>query len=119
MIVINTMNDIKRVRKENSIPKELIDELEQYFKDIVSNITGKEIFDKYNIKDYGSIFVMEKKDNPKLIGKPKFVTVMEIGGTKYYKIVISKDDDSSIVVFSVANSFGEDFDKYINEFVND
>ena len=119
MIEINTMKDIRKVSEENRIPKPLIDELEQYFKDIIINLTGKEIFDKYNIKEYGSIFVMENTDNPRVIGTPKFVTIMEIGGTKYYKIVISKNDDSSIVVFSAANSFGAEFDQCINQFVID
>ena len=93
--------------------------LERYFKDIVINLTGKEIWDKYNIEHYGSICVMEITDNPNIIINPKFVTIIEIGGTEYYKIVISKDDDSSIVVFSAVNSFGAEFDQYINQFVID
>ncbi|WP_297430541.1 hypothetical protein [Clostridium sp.] len=119
MIVINTMKDIEAIKKQNRLPKPLINELEQYFKDIVTNLTGKEIFDKYDIKHYGSIFVMENTDNPNEIGIPRFVTIIEIGGTEYYKIVISKDDDSSIVVFSAANSFEAEFDKYISQFVID
>jgi hypothetical protein len=62
---------------------------------------------------------MENTDNPNKIGIPRFVTIIEIGGTEYYKIVISKDNDSSIVVFSAANSFGAEYDKYISQFVID
>ncbi|EKQ50594.1 MULTISPECIES: hypothetical protein [unclassified Clostridium] len=62
---------------------------------------------------------MEDTDNIKTLINPKFVTIIEIGGTEYYKIVISKDDDSSIVVFSAVNSFGGEFDQYINQFVID
>lgn len=119
MIVINTMADIRMIKEQNKLPKPLIKELEHYFKDIVTNITGKEIWDKYNIKYYGSICVMENTDNPRLITTPKFATMIEIDGIEYYKIVISRDDDSSIVVFSAVNVFGDEFELYINQFVID
>jgi hypothetical protein len=41
MIVINTMKDIEVIKEQNKLPKSLINELEQYFKDIVINLTGK------------------------------------------------------------------------------
>jgi hypothetical protein len=119
MIVINTMKDINILKELNKLSEPLINELERYFKDIVTNLTGKEIWGKYNIEHYGSICVMEDTDNIKTLINPKFVTIIEIDGIEYYKIVISKDDDSSIVVFSAVNSFGAEFDQYINQFVID
>lgn len=119
MIIISTMKDIRMIKEQGKLPKPLIEELEQYFKNIVTNLTRKEIWDKYNIEHYGSICIMENTDNPRIINTPKFVTIIEIGGIEYYKIVISRKDDSSIVVFSAANSFGEEFDQYINQFVID
>ncbi|MBC2582875.1 hypothetical protein [Clostridium sp. DJ247] len=67
MIVINTMEDIKNVKDNNSLPKALMEELEQYFKNIVTNLTGEEIWDSYKLEEYGSIFVMEDTDNPKIM----------------------------------------------------
>jgi hypothetical protein len=126
MIVINTMEDIREVKESNKLPISLLEELERYFKDIVRNLTGGDDFESYNLQEYGSIFVAESGDNPRnvegieLFDAPiEFVTLIEIGGIEYYKIVIVCNNESAIVVFCTAYSFGKEFESYIQDFVID
>ena len=133
MITINTLDDIRELGQEGRLPKVLVDELEQYFKDIVTNLTGKVIWDSYNLEEDGSIYILESTDNPKRMDElgfseedgglfgatPEFVIIIELGKVEYYKIVIACNNTCSMVLYCAVGTFGEEFDEYIKEFVID
>lgn len=133
MLIINTMKDIQKIQKERLLPQVLVEELEKYFKELVENITGKNNWNTYSLEHDGSIIVLDNTDNPhdlKEIGfhkvhggifssYPEFANIIELEGESYYKIIIVCNNSYALVVYSRVGQFGEEFEHWIQEYLED
>ncbi|WP_099190634.1 hypothetical protein [Tepidibacter mesophilus] len=133
MIIINTMKDIHRIRREKQIDKFLGEELEEYFKELTQSFTGTNELDTFNLEEHGSIIILEDTDDPhdlEEIGYPKehgglfsafpeFVNIIELEEASYYKIVIVCSNSYGIVVYSKVGQLGKGFEKWVSEYLED
>jgi len=65
MIIINTFDDIKELDRQQLVPQVLLEELKEYFKGLVKNLTGECIWETYSIEEDGSIYILDNTDNPR------------------------------------------------------
>lgn len=129
MIIINTMDDIQKLRNKNRVDKHLVEELEKYFKELTRSFTGTDNYNTFSLKDEGSIIILEESDNPQDLEEigfprehggvfstyPEFADLLQIGNVNYYKIVIVCSNSYGIVVYSRVGQFGEEFEKWVSE----
>ncbi len=133
MIIINTMEDIQKVKREKRITDSLVIELEQYFKEITESFTGTNNWNTFSLEEHGSIIILEQTDDPhdlEEIGYPKengglfssfpeFVNIIELEEESYYKIVIICGNSYGIVVYSKVGAFGKEFKNWVSEYLED
>lgn len=133
MIIINTMDDIQKLRNQKKVDKHLVDELDKYFKELTHSFTGRNNWQTFTLKEEGSIIILEEKDNPHdleeigfpkehgglLSSYPEFADLLKIGEINYYKIVIVCSNSYGIVVYSRIGQFGDDFEKWVEKCLED
>jgi nitrate reductase NapAB chaperone NapD len=127
------MQDIRKIKLEQQLPQVLVEELEKYFKELVENLTGKKNWNIYSIEHDGSIVVLENTDNPHDLDEigfskahggifssyPEFANTIELEGESYYKIIIVCNNSYALVVYSKVGQFGEEFEHWIQEYIED
>lgn len=129
MITIYTFNEIKRL---NNICKPLKDELLAYFQEIAEGIVG-EAWQEYNLSEVGPILIIEDDDTIEILDEyglmqgntnvpqslPEFALKVTVGDIKMLKIIWVCNDSFGLSVYYPLGKFGEEFDRYINEFIID
>lgn len=135
MLTIKTLRDIHRIRKENLLPQAVMDEIEQYFRDLTENLTGEEdAYLTYNLEMDGPILVLQANiDDPYdlpcygmtkeyggLFSVPiEFTSRVKIGNTDWFKTYILLDNDFCLILYSEVGRFGEEFDQYLSDYQED
>lgn len=131
MIRIRTISDIEEIRKNKILPSDYICEIEDYFKILVSNLTGKKCFDKYSFEHDGDIIVLTTDDDIydlPLPGLSKeygglYSAIIESCNKKkirnrwIYQFLMLCNNDYVLVFYSEAGQFGKQFDQWIEEYI--
>ena len=133
MLIINTNTDIKKIKQKSLLHNALIQELEQYFKEITESLTGDaKAWKTYNIEEDGSIIVLQpeiddpsnieefgfSKENGGLFEAPiEFVILISLEEIEFYKTTIVINNSCCIVIFSEKGKFQEDFDQFLEEYI--
>ena len=126
MIIINTLNEINNLKL---ISKSLKEELLKYFQEIAEGVVG-ETWKDYNLSEVGSIVVIEDGDTidvldefglmqgsniPQLL--PEFALKVIIGETEMLKIIWVFGDSNGISMYYPVRKFGEEFDKWVSDYL--
>ncbi|EKQ50596.1 MULTISPECIES: hypothetical protein [unclassified Clostridium] len=126
MITIYTYKEIKELANVSS---ELKEELQTYFQEIAESIAG-ETWKDYNLSEVGSIVVIEDSDTIYVLDKfglmqgnkvpqilPEFALKVIIDETEMLKIILAFGDSNGISMYYPVGQFGEEFDKWISDYL--
>lgn len=129
MITIYTFDEIEKI---NTISDGFKEEVKRYFQEIAEGIVGTE-WREYRLEEVGPILVIEEEDKVDVLDEyglmqgskttpfsiPEFVLRANVDGREVMKIIWICDDSFGLSVYYPIGQFGEEFDKYIMEFLMD
>lgn len=129
MIIIQKLEDIKRLKKRNELPKDYLMELEKHFRDTYKNIPTKKSIEEFSLKEYGEIVILQRGDDVKnleeiglnsedegLLGSyPEWVEILDLGETKVYYTCIVRNNENAIVIFSQVGIHNQEIENWLRE----
>ena len=128
MIRINTYEDIEKLRQRKELSEELLDELEQYFKEVVESLTDdNKAWKAHDLSAEGPFWILEPGvDDPEnltnfgsLLEAPiEFTSLVRLTDTDYFRAVLVLDNEYCLVVFSEVGRFGE-LDNHLTQYLVD
>ncbi|MBP2031904.1 hypothetical protein J2Z42_000569 [Clostridium algifaecis] len=131
MRIIKTLKDIELLKEKSQINKEVLIEIEEYFKNLYNNIgkpEGKTIND-FSLKDCGIIVYLEDEDNvwnleeiglnPEgngLLGAiPEWIDEQLIGKNALESICIVCNNEYALSIFLLKNNLDNEVKKWIED----
>ena len=126
MIIINTLEDIE---KAEITPKELKEEILQYFQEIAESVVDK-YWKMYNLKEVGDIVVLEGDDSIEVLNRynlldkqskkitliPEFTEVIVIGDVKMIKTTFILGDSFGITLYHKSGKLGIENENFLKEY---
>ena len=126
MIIINTLEDIE---KAEITPKELKEEILQYFQEIAESVVDK-YWKLYNLKEVGDIVVLEDNDSIEVLNKyslldkqskkiksiPEFTEVIVIGNVEIMKTTFVLGDSFGITLYHKIGKLGTENENFLKKY---
>lgn len=133
MRIIKKLHDIELLRKGQSISKEILEEMEDHFKNIYKNLGEAEGFDikEFSLKDSGIIVYLESGDNIKdleeigldpedngLLGAiPEWVEEQSLEDCTLITVCILCNNEYALSIFFRHNAFESELESWLNEYI--
>lgn len=131
MRIIKTLRDIELLKEKSQINKEVLAEIEEYFKNIYNNIGKPEgrTINNFSLKDCGIIVYLEDGDNvwdleeiglnPEdngLLGAiPEWIDEQPIGEDALESICIVCNNEYALSIFLLKNNLDNEVKKWIED----
>ena len=126
MIIINTLQDIE---KAEITPKELKEEVLQYFQEIAEREVDK-YWKMYDLKEVGDIVIIEDDDSIEVLNKynlldkaskkitstPEFTEIISVGGIEVMKTTWILGDSFGITLYHKIGKLGTENENFINQY---
>lgn len=135
MLTIRTIEDVRRIRDEHLISEQIVAEIEQFFKMLSESLTGEpDGWKTYDITPDGPILVMQPGiDDPNVMNvygmtaqnhglfgsMIEFTSKIRLDGVELFKTVLVLDNSFCLVIYSEVGKFGEEFDQYLTEYLDE
>ena len=126
MIIINTLQEIE---KAEITPKELKEEVLQYFQEIAEREVDK-YWKMYDLKEVGDIVIIEDDDSIEVLNKynlldktskkitstPEFTEIISVGGIEVMKTTWILGDSFGITLYHKIGKLGTENENFINQY---
>lgn len=126
MIIINTLQEIE---KAEITPKELKEEVLQYFQEIAEREVDK-YWKMYDLKEVGDIVIIEDDDSIEVLNKynlldktskkitstPEFTGIISVGGIEVMKTTWILGDSFGITLYHKIGKLGTENENFINQY---
>lgn len=131
MRIIKTLKDIELLKEKSGIDKEILNEIEEHFKNIYRNIGEAEGIDinEFSLQDCGIIVYLEAGDNVRdmeeiglnpedggLLGAiPEWIDEKPIGDDTLITVCILCNNEYALSIFFKSNDFDEEVQNWISD----
>ena len=129
MRIIKTIKDIEILKNTNLINQEVLQEIEEQFKHIYSNLGEGVPIEKFSLIDTGIIVLLEEGDNPKALDEiglsseenglmgvtPEWVQRCTLVNTTLIIACILCNNEYAISIFFENSKFDEEIEEWISE----
>ena len=124
MIIIRTIDDVRRLGLEGSLPKEYSDHIEEFFLGLYEALG----YGQDTLAGTAEIIILDGKVDsdeiriPVIPGKPnlldtwpEYVERYELGQMAVYKIVLMPDNDCVVNIFSEVGQLDREIERWLEE----
>ncbi len=131
IIVIRTINDVRRLVQEGSLPKEYSDHIKEFFLSIYEAFGYGQDIETFTLAGTAEIIILDGKVDsgeiriPVIPGKPylldtwpEYVERYDLGPVAVYKIVSMPDNDCVVNIFSEVGQLDGEVEKWLEEQLN-
>ncbi|MEA5009692.1 hypothetical protein [Clostridium tyrobutyricum] len=131
MRIIKTLKDIELLKEKSKVNREVLQEIEEYFKNVHNNVGKPEgsTINKFSLRDCGMIVYLEDGDNvwdleeiglnPEyngLLGSaPEWIDDQPIGKDTLESICIICNNEYTLSIFLLKNNLDNDVKKWIED----
>ena len=128
MILIRTINDVRRLGLEGSLPKEYSDYIEEFFLGLYEALGYGQDIEDFTLAGMAEIIILDGKVDsgeiriPVIPGKPnlldtwpEYVEKYDLGQMAVYKIVLMPDNDCVVNIFSEVGQLDREVEHWLEE----